>query len=102
MPLSAPDLDTPYASPRDAARHRLQATLAELKTNRNTKTAMQGFAEAFLIDRTYALAAFNLGVVASITEKWEDAAAALEEAVRLDPNGAGKMAAPQIERLHLI
>jgi len=101
-PLSPPDVDSPYASPRDAARHRLQATLAELKTNRNTKAAMQGFAEALLIDRTYAVAAFNLGVVAEIAEKWEDALAALEEAARLDPNGLEKTAAPQVERLRLI
>ena len=101
-PLAPPDLESPYASPRDAARHRLQATLAELRSSRNTKLAMQGFAEALLIDRTYAAAAFNLGVVAAIAEKWQDALAALEEAARLDPNGRGKVAAPQIERLRLI
>src|SRR5580700_11179464 len=101
-PLSAPDLDSPYASPHDAARHRLQATLVELKANRNTKAAMQGFAEALLIDRTYAMAAFDLGVVAAIAEKWEDALAALDEAARLDPNGLGKTGAPQMERLRLI
>jgi tetratricopeptide (TPR) repeat protein len=101
-PLAAPDLDTPYASPRDAARHRLQATLAELRANRNLKAAMQGFAEALLIDRTYSLAAFNLGVVATIAEKWQDALGAFEEAARLDPNGLGKPALPQIERLRMI
>jgi hypothetical protein len=101
-PLAAPDLESPYASPRDAARHRLQTTLAELRSARNTKLAMQGFAEALLIDHTYATAAFNLGVVASIAEKWQDALAALDEAARLDPNGLGKAAAPQIERLRLI
>src|SRR5579864_7599797 len=102
LPLAAPDLESPYASPRDAARHRLQATLAELRTARNTKLAMQGFTEALLIDRNYAIAAFNLGVVAAIAEKWQDALAALDEAARLDPNGLGKIAAPQIERLRLI
>ena len=101
-PLAAPDLESPYASPRDAARHRLQTTLAELRSARNTKLAMQGFAEALLIDRTYATAAFDLGVVAAIAEKWQDALAALDEAARLDPNGIGKTAAPQIERLRLI
>ena len=101
-PLSPPDLESPYASPRDAARHRLQATLAELRSSRNTKLAMQGFGEALLMERTYAAAAFNLGVVAAIAEKWQDALAALEEAARLDPNGRGKAAQPQIERLRLI
>jgi len=101
-PLAAPDLESPYASPRDAARHRLQATLAELRSSRNTKLAMQGFAEALLIDRTYAAAAFDLGVIAAIAEKWQDALGALEEAARLDPNGRGKAAGPQIERLRLI
>jgi tetratricopeptide (TPR) repeat protein len=101
-PLAAPDLESPYASPRDAARHRFQATLAELRSSRNMKLAMQGFGEALLIDRTYAIAAFNLGVIAAIAEKWQDALAALEEAARLDPNGLGKAAAPQIERLRLI
>jgi len=101
-PLAAPDLESPYASPRDAARHRMQASLAELRSARNTKLAMQGFAEALLIDRTYAIAAFNLGVVAAIAEKWQDALSAFEEAARLDPNGRGKAAAPQIERLRLI
>ena len=101
-PLAAPDLESPYASQRDAARHRLQASLAELRSSRNPKLAMQGFAEALLIDRTYATAAFNLGVIAAIAEKWQDALASLEEAARLDPNSLGKTAAPQIERLRLI
>jgi len=101
-PLAAPDLESPYASPRDAARHRLQASLTELRAARNTRAAMQGFTEALLIDRTYAIAAFNLGVVAAIAEKWQDALAALEESARLDPNVLGKAAAPQIERLRLI
>jgi hypothetical protein len=102
VPLAAPDLESTYASPRDAARHRMQATLAELRTARNTKLAIQGFAEALLTDRTYAFAAFNLGVIAAIAEKWQDALAALDEAARLDPNGLGKTAAPQTERLRLI
>ena len=101
-PLRAPDLDSPYASPRDAARHRFQATLDELKASRSTKAGLQGFGEAFVLDRTYAAAAFNLGVVAAIAEKWEDALGALEEAARLDPNGLGKIASPHIERLRLI
>jgi len=101
-PLAPPDLESPYASPRDAARHRLQATMAELRTSRNTKLAMQGFAEAVLTDRTYAAAAFDLGVIAAIAEKWQDALDALDEAARLDPSGLGKTAAPQIERLRLI
>jgi PEGA domain len=101
-PLSPPDLDSPYASPRDAARHRFQATLAELQSSRNLKAALQGFADAFSTDRAYAAAAFNLGVVAAIAGKWEDALAALQEAARIDPGGLGKTAAPQIERLRLI
>jgi hypothetical protein len=102
LPLSPPDLDSPYASPRDAARHRFQATLAELQTSRNLKAALQGFADAFSTDRTYAAAVFNLGVVAAIAGKWEDALAALQEAARMDPGGLGKTAAAQIERLRLI
>ena len=101
-PLRPPDLDSPYASPRDAARHRFQATLADLKASRNTGAALQGFGEALILDRTYAAAAFNLGVIAAIAEKWEDALGAFEEAARLDPNELGKAAAPQIERLRLI
>lgn len=101
-PLAPVDLDSPYASPRDAARHRFQATLSELRSARNTKLAMQGFGEALLIDHTYASAAFNLGVVAAVAEKWQDSLAALEEAARLDPSGLAKAAAPQIERLRLI
>ena len=50
-PLAAADLDSPYASPRDAARHRFQATLAELQAGRDVKAAMQGFGEAFAMDR---------------------------------------------------
>src|SRR5207342_1598780 len=69
---------------------------------RNTKAALQGFGEALILDRTYAAAAFNLGVVAAIAEKWEDALGAFEEAARLDPNGLGKTASPQIERLRLM
>ncbi len=102
VPLAPPDLDSPYASPRDAARHRFQATLSELQSGRNIKAGLQGFAEAFALDRTYAAAAFDLGILATIAEKWEDALPALQEASRLDPAGLGKLAAPQIERLSLI
>lgn len=98
-PLAPPDLASPYAGPRDAARHRFQATLAQLQGSRNPRAAMQGFAEAFVLDRSYAPAVFNLGVIAAIAEKWEDALAAFEEASRLDPEGLGKQAAPSIERL---
>src|SRR5690242_7658113 len=52
-PLAPADPDSPYASPRDAARHRFQATLAELQSARNLKAGMQGFAEAFALDRSY-------------------------------------------------
>ena len=97
--LAPPDLSSPYASPRDAARHRFQATLAQLQSARNVRSAMQGFAEAFLADPTYAPAAFNLGILAAIGEKWDDALAALEETARLDPAGLGREAAPSIERL---
>src|ERR1700674_5667449 len=58
-PLAPPDLNSPYASPRDAARHRLQATLADLSSNHNIKDALRGFAQAYLADRTYAPAAFD-------------------------------------------
>ena len=101
-PLAPADLASPYASPRDEARHRFQATLAQLQSSRNVRAAMQGFAEAFALDRTYAAAAYNLGVIAAIGEKWEDALAALEEAARLDSAGVGKQAAPSIERLRRI
>jgi hypothetical protein len=101
-PLAPPDLASPYAGPRDAARHRFQVTLAQLQASHNTHAAMQGFAEAFAADRTYSPAAFNLGVIAAIAEKWEDALAALEEAARLDPAEFGKAAAPSIERLRKI
>jgi tetratricopeptide (TPR) repeat protein len=101
-PLAPPDLSSPYASPRDAARHRFQSTVSDLKATRNSKAALQGFAEALLMDRTYAAAAFNLGVLSAIAEKWEDALGAFEEAVRLDPNELGKVAMTQVERLHLI
>jgi hypothetical protein len=100
-PLAPPDLDSPYASRRDAARHRLQATLLELEMGRNVKAGLVGFAEAFSLDRTYALAAFNLGIVAAIAGKWEDAIPALEEAARLDSKLAAQVAS-QLERLRLI
>src|SRR5579884_2219404 len=100
-PLAPADPNSPYASPRDAARPRFQATLAELESARNVKAGIQGFAEAFALDRTYAAAAFNLAVLAAIGAKWEDALSAFEEAARLDP-ALGKSAAPQIERLRLI
>jgi hypothetical protein len=101
-PLAPPDLNSPYASPRDAARHRLQAIMAQLQATRNVSAAIQGFAEAFAADRTYAIAAFDLAIVAAIGEKWSDALAALEEAARLDPAGIGAAAGPSIERLRKI
>jgi len=101
-PLAPPDLNSPYASPRDAARHRLQATVADLVANRNLKEALRGFSQALVEDRSYAVAAFDLGIIAAIAEKWDDAVAALEEASRLDPATLGVAAAPQLERLRLI
>jgi hypothetical protein len=101
-PLAPPDLASPYASPRDAARHRLQVTLAQLQSSRDLRAGMHGFAEALIADRTYAAAAFDLGVIAAIAEKWEDALAAFEEAARLDPSVLGKDAGPAIERLRKI
>ena len=101
-PLAPPDLTSPYACPRDAARHRFQATLAGLAANRDVPDAIRGFGQAFVEDRTYAAAAFNLGILAAIAEKWDDALGALEEAARLDPAGLAPIAAPQIERLRLL
>jgi len=51
-PLAPPDLDSPYASPRDAARHWLQATLAGLREQHDIRAAMRGFAQSYLVDRT--------------------------------------------------
>src|SRR5580700_4566290 len=96
-PLAPPDLNSPYASPRDGARHRLQATLSDLAATRNIKEALRGFAEAFLTDRTYAVAAFDLGILCAIAEKWDDSVGAFEEVVRLDPSGLGAVAAQQLE-----
>ncbi len=101
-PLAPPDLASPYASPRDAARHRLQATLSSLSVNRDLKDGIQGFAQAYLEDSTYAQAAYDLAILAAIDEKWDDAAAALDQAARLDPAGLGAAAAPQLERLKLL
>ena len=101
-PLAPPDLDSPYASPRDAARHRFQATLAALRVNHDLKDAIRGFEQAYLEDSTYAAAAFNLAILAAIDEKWDDAAAALSRAAELDPRGLGATSAPQLERLKLI
>jgi tetratricopeptide (TPR) repeat protein len=101
-PLAPPDLNSPYASPRDGARHRLQATLSDLSTTRNIKEALRGLAEAFLTDRTYAVAAFDMGILATIAEKWDDSAGAFEEVVRIDPGGLGASAAPQLERVRMI
>ena len=101
-PLAPPDLNSPYASPRDGARHRLQATLSDLAATRNIKEARRGFAEAFLTDRTYAVAAFDLGILCAIAEKWDDSVGAFEEVVRLDPSGLGAVAAQQLERVRTI
>lgn len=102
QPLAPADLDSAYAGPRDGARHWLQATLASLREQRDIRAGMRGFAEAFLLDRTYAAAAFNLGILAAIDEKWDDAAGAFEEAARLDAAQLGAEAKPQIERARLL
>lgn len=101
-PLAPPDLDSPYASPRDVARQWFQTTLANLVEQRDTRAAIRGFAQAFLLDRTYSEAAFNLGVIAAIEQKWDDAAAALEEVSRLDPAGLGARAKGTLERVRML
>jgi tetratricopeptide (TPR) repeat protein len=100
-PLGPVDLDTPYASPRDAARHWLQTTLANLRQQRNL-AAIRGTAQALVHDRSYAFAAFDLGILAAIAEKWDDAAAAFDEAARLDPAAFAAPAKPQAERARLL
>jgi tetratricopeptide (TPR) repeat protein len=101
-PMAPADLDTPYASPRDSARHWLQATLAGLREQRDLRAGIRGMAQALIQDRTYAAAAFDLGVLGAIADKWDDAAAAFDEAARLDPTGLGAAAKPQAERARLL
>ena len=101
-PLAPAELDSPYASPRDAARHRFQATLAALRVNHDLKDGIRGFEQAYLEDSTYAAAAYNLAILAAIDEKWDDGAAALSRVAELDPRGLGPTSAPQLERLKLI
>lgn len=102
QPMAPPDLESPYASPRDQARHWFQTALANLRERHDIRDATRGFAQALLLDRTYAAAAFNLGVLAAIDGKWEDAAAALEEASHLDHAGLGAEAKPQLDRVRLL
>lgn len=100
-PLAPLDLLTPYASPRDAARHRLQATLAQLQENRDLQAGLRGLIQALASDPTYALGAYNLGVLCAIGEKWDDALEAFQEATKLDAALAAAVG-PEIERLALI
>lgn len=100
-PLAPLDLLTPYASPRDAARHRLQATLAQLQENKDLRAGVRGLAQALATDPSYAIGAYNLGVLCVITEQWNDALAAFQEAATLDPALAASVG-PEIERLTLI
>ena len=102
QPLGAVDLDTPYASRRDAARHWLQTTLANLRQQHDLAAAIRGTAQALVVDRSYAVAAFDLGILAAIAGKWDDAAAAFEEAARLDGAAFAATAKPQAERAHLL
>ena len=101
-PLQPVDLATLYASPRDAARHRLQTTISDLQSKRDIRAALRGFADAFLTDVSYSTAAFDLGIIAAIAEKWDDAIAAFGEAARLNPKTFGAQAQPQLVRLRLI
>lgn len=99
--LTPVSLDTPYASPRDAARHWLQATLANLREQRDVNAGMRGMAQAFTLDRTYAAAAFDLGVLAAVAGKWDDAAGAFDASAVLDPPGLGVEAKPAAEQSRL-
>jgi tetratricopeptide (TPR) repeat protein len=101
-PLRPVDSDTPYASPRDAARHRLQTAFSDLQTRRDVPAGVRGFADALARDPSYALAAYDFGVLSAVAGHWDDAVSALEETVRLDAAGLGAGLAPQIERLRLI
>ncbi len=101
-PLGPVDLDTPYASRRDAARHWLQTTLANLRQQRDLAAGIRGAAQALAADRSYAAAAFDLGILAAIGEKWDDAAAAFDEAARLDGAAFAAAAKPQAERARLL
>ena len=101
-PLAPPDMTSPYASPRDSARHRFQTAMTDLPVNRDIKAGIRELAEAFATDPSYAPAAFNLGLLCAVAGKWQDAVAALTQAVRLDPGQFRALAEPQLERLRLI
>jgi hypothetical protein len=76
--------------------------MTDLAIHRDAKPGLREMAEAFATDPTYAPAAFNLGLLCALTGKWQDAVAALTEAVRLDAGQFGAVLEPQIERLRLI
>ncbi len=57
--------------------------------NRDLKDGIRGFEQAYLEDSTYAAAAYDPAILAAIEEKWDDAAAALDQAAHLDPGGSG-------------
>src|SRR4051812_34035505 len=72
-PLAPPEMSSPYASPRDAARHRFQSAMAELAVQRDMKIAIRQMAETLATDPQYAPAAFNLGLLCAVGGKWQDA-----------------------------
>ena len=101
MPLKEVDLSSPYASPRDAARHRLRVTLDKLKADQNLAEGLRGMEQAVAIDPDYFVAVYNLGVACAIAEKWDDAIWALTEAVRLNSSVKARVDL-ELERLRLI
>jgi hypothetical protein len=101
-PLAPPDLTSPYASPRDAARHRLQTAITELTETRDIKAGLRNFAEAWATDRSYAPAVFDLAVLAAVAGRWKESIAAFTQTAKLTDGELRRAAEMQIERLTLV
>lgn len=101
-PIGPVDVNAVYASPRDAARHRLQSTLSALESKRDIRAGIRGLAQAVIVDRTYAPAVFDLAVLCAIASQWDDAIPALKEAARLDPSRFGPIASDQLVRWQIL
>lgn len=101
-PLAPFDPASPFASPRDAARHRMAYALAALTTSRDVGQGLQGLLQSAALDPTYQPALFNLGILCQLLEKWDDAQSFLEAAERREAGNWKKAAETELERVRLV
>jgi tetratricopeptide (TPR) repeat protein len=100
LPDLAPAL--PFASPRDAARYRMQLSLAAMRERNDVRAALRGLLQAALLDRGYSLPLYNLAVLCQTAGDWESSVGFFEELEKREDAALQQIARRELPRARLL